>query len=342
MPRTAVRTAYKVRRYKIEQALHELELHHKHYKGDIINQQVLDGLPEDGVPDGLNIIEEEMQDSVLITQDVFLKWVELAKPIAYKLHQYLEAQEIPITDYFAHVSEQTRREDNSGDKDSLDNERLQQFLQDSSLLDANDSATNRDLVLGELTHTVMEMENTEDEPPVQCGNIAHGEEEAQRDACTRFFNDMTRAVHHIPCLGDSVVVTSGALRLNIGTVQSENDDGSVQVLFDHLPPGAGPPFMENLQVDCLHIQSKPGALPIPSDLVRLEHGARALFIEQKAGEYVLQTVDGQVVSAEPSTVALIEYPPSATSASGRQCTQQNRTPLPVFDPPVRDENPIPF
>ena len=79
VPETVRRRAYTVRRDRIEAALKMLILKHKQYQGDsvVINQEVLNSLPEDGVPDGLNIVEQEILDKIDVNQQTFEKWIEI-------------------------------------------------------------------------------------------------------------------------------------------------------------------------------------------------------------------------------------------------------------------------
>ena len=354
VPETVRRQAYTVRRDRIEAALKMLILKHKQYQGDsvVINQEVLNSLPEDGVPDGLNIVEQEILDKIDVNQQTFEKWIEMAKPIGFSLHTFLEQRKIDLQNYFAHLCLQILGEHQT---DSLlKNDELQQFLEDNELLDKND-ANNRDLLLGELTHVTMELNDTETEEPMQYGNIVHEEEEGQREACTRFFNDMCRTLNKAPSIGDIVAIISGPMKFNIGTVTSENEDASFDVALTATLQQQEHPV--SFQLSDLHIQSRRECEPVKFDLVITNDGTRALVVDKRNGQYLIETADGSKRYVNMNAVTLfhrchnvyednenqsnIGFSQFSGSLPSQNQLNNGRNPMPVFDPPTRDLNPIP-
>ena len=66
---------------------------------------------------------------------------------------------------------------------------------------------------------------------VSFGNVIHEESEGQKTACSRTFDAIAQAIHHIPIVDDLVVVKDGAFKYNMGKVQGYHDDGSISVFF---------------------------------------------------------------------------------------------------------------
>ena len=229
-PASSRRKAFKVSRERITKALKKLMEVNKHYHKDMINidEDYLRSLPDNDVPSDVNIIEREMDDLINIKKDLFDTWMELAKPIGNHLLQYFFSKKVDPKDYFIHVCQSIISEYNKGA--SITHLQLIDFLIKLGCLDIGNQ-DNNDLILGELTHASMVLEDTEHALPDDFGNIVHEEMEGQKTACSRNFDEMAKAIHNIPSIDDTVVVTEGSYKYNIGIVKEHNEDGDISVFF---------------------------------------------------------------------------------------------------------------
>ena len=114
---------------------------------------------------------------------------------------------------------------------SLTHVQLKDLLIQLGLINIEDQ-NNNDLILGELTHASMILEDTENTDPDEFGNILQEEIEGQKTACSRNFDEIAKVLHNIPSIDDTIVVKEGEFRQNIGIVKKHNEDGTISVSFE--------------------------------------------------------------------------------------------------------------
>ena len=245
--------------------------------------------------------------------------------------------------------------------------------------------------MGELTHASMQLEDIENTLPADFGNVVQGEDEGQITACSRNFDEIAKVVHNIPSIGDSVVITEGMYKYNLGLVKHHNEDDTIQVFFDkaiysgplqqQLIEGnrylidaspEGPTLTgeikrvdDNLHVvftniyinfglASLHLQSRIGDIPIKYDIVHFLTGInkdkQACVYNKKGNTYSVILLNGTQLDVQHNEIKLVNTNAFTSDQSsqqpilpspGIQIPAGNRIPMPLFDPPTRDENPIP-
>ena len=109
------------------------------------------------------IFEKEMDDFINIKQDLFDKWLQMAKNIGNRLLEYLFEKKVPPVDYFNHISSAILPE--SPSSTSFTTKQLVDFMESLDLMDKASHSDNHDLLVGELTHASMDLEGTNDEVP---------------------------------------------------------------------------------------------------------------------------------------------------------------------------------
>ena len=337
-----------------------------------IDWDYIDSLPEDDVPSDINIIEREMNDLINIQKVLFDKWIHSGKQFAIKMLDYLLSKNIDITNYFEHVCQLIFGESDKTET-SITHEQLKNLLIELSLIDREDQ-NNNDLLLGELTHASMLLEDTENDQPDDFGNIIHEEEEGQMTACRKNFDEMARVIHNVPSIGDTVVVTDGSYKYNFGLVKENHDDGTISILFQravyrekidkelmvgeeyeiptsHQHNGPLNGIVElidgelcivfrnillKFKSSSLHIQSKLGVKPVQFDIVTLldaiNEDRQAIIKSKNMNTYSVIFLNGSECNVNIKKLKLFSEPDLPT---------RRRIPIPLFDPPTRDENPIP-
>ena len=329
-----------------------------------------------------------MDDLINIKKDLFDTWIGLDKPIGMKLLEYLVSENIQPKDYFSHVCQSIMTDDNIGT--SITNLQLKDLLLKFGLINSQDE-DNNDLILGELTHASMILDNTENILPDDFGNIVHEEVEGQKTACARNFDQMAKALHNIPIIGDTVVVTEGPYKYNIGFVKEHNDDGTISVFFNtavytgtleqELLEGKEYQIHSSQHGDTctgvvkkidgdihvvitnillkfnnssIHIQSKHGEQPVEFDIVNfiqgINKGKQAFITKINENIYTVILLNGTQLNAQSNEITLysghlVSYDENSQHphlpTPGIQLPTSTRIPMPLFDPPTRDENPIP-
>ena len=104
----------------------------------------------------------------------------------------------------------------------------------------------------------------------------------------------------------------------------------------------------------LHVQSKVGQIPVQFDLVSIQHGIhegkRALIKEKKENTYTVILLNSTQINVDSNDLILLskfnvfsnqnsQYPNLGTP--GMELPRDARNPMPLYEPPTRDENPIP-
>ena len=115
---------------------------------------------------------------------------------------------------------------------SFNSEQLLLFLETNNIIAKKNNGDNHELLKGELTYASEKLNDGENAIPDQFGTIVHEEQEGQKTACSRAFDDISRQIHGVPKVNEMVVVKHGAFKYNFGTVKCSNEDGSISVLFD--------------------------------------------------------------------------------------------------------------
>ena len=387
-PAATKRMAMKVNRMRMGRALNKLmRVHNQYNNGQVrVDHEVLNSLPEDDVPSDAIIIEREMDDVINVQKDLFEQWLDMSKPFGNKLLEHLHTQKVELKDCFHFILESIQ-EANTGHS-SFTTVQLKDFLEKFDIIE-KENVENYDLLLGELTHASMVLEDTENQSPLQYGNVVHEEVEGQTKACTRTFDAMAKAVHGIPSIDDAVVVKEGAFKNNLGLVKSHNEDGSLSVLLKMAVysgccsqelvdgnlieistsqgsklTGVVTSIEGNLHVvfeevllpfnnSSLHIQSVFGKPPQKFDLITLltgDHKSKKACVKGRyENVYQVSLLNGENLQVHKNDLKLLTYHLEAHNESqnpplpepGITIPANSRIPMPLFEGPTRDENPIP-
>ena len=230
-PDAQKRKAFKVRREVIVAAMTKLREVNPHYAPDkvIIDWKYVKTLPDDDIPADANVIEKEMHHYILITEELLQKWLTMTKPLGSKLIQHLDNNKVTKSQYFPYIT----KEITMGETDtSISSEKLVQYFESHGFLQKQENGDNHELLVAELTHAAMDLDDGENAIPTPFLNIEHEEQEGQKTACNREFDNISGAVFGTPSIDALVVVKEGAFKYNLGKVVAHNEDGSLTVHFD--------------------------------------------------------------------------------------------------------------